>query len=498
MLRAPTVRSGALAAFVCGVLALCVGVPAAQAVDTDMTINIGSIDFGEITVGNTGGPASVTLTNTGGDPFGPINIFGGEPPTAEFNASQNCQGATLPAGGSCTVNYTFSPTGTGVFNDTSSFTISETANQGDGEDFSVTLTGTGVDPITAAPLSHNFGTVAVGATSPALTTVISNNSAANFGPITIFGGEPPTAEFNETQNCQGTTLSPGGACIIDYTFSPTAPGTFNDVSSFTISATSSPADGVDFTVTLTGCGAPCTPTPTESVARVIPAAGSTPGNFGSFFRTGVQLSNPFTQTVTGRFVYHPAGVSGSSTDPSLTFTVAPHSTVSYDDLVQTMGQGGLGSLDVVMLSDSDVPEIVTRVYNDAGAAGSSGFTEEAMNPASSDTRILFQGSTSLLVAPPNDTSLRFNIGVRTLTSGAFVTFRVLDASGVVINTVTKEYEPTFYEQQSAATLLGAPLPPNASIEVSVSSGSAIIYGATIDNVTNDPSIQFARVVFAVL
>ena len=231
---------------------------------------------------------------------------------------------------------------------------------------------------------------------------------------------------------------------------------------------------------------------------MIPAAGSTPGNFGSFFRTGVQLSNPFTEPVTGRFVYHPAGVPGSPTDPTLTYTVAPHSTVSFDDLVQTMGQGGLGSLDVVVPSNSDVPEIVARVYNDAGAAGSSGFTEEAIDPGSSDTRVLFQGSTALLVAPPNNTSLRFNIGVRTLTSGAFVTFKVLDASGVVINTVTREYDPTFYEQQSASTLLGAPLPPNASIEVSVSTGSAIIYGATIDNVTNDPSIQFARVVFAIL
>jgi len=475
---------------------MCVGVPAAEAVDTDMSIDITAIDFGDVNVGLTGGPMSVTLTNTGGAPFGPINIFGGAPPTPQFNASQNCQGATLPAGGSCTVNYTFSATGPGVFNDTSAFTISQTTSQSDGEDFSVTLTGTGVNPITAAPLSHNFGSVAVGTTSPALTTVISNTSAANFGPINIFGGAPPTAEFNASQNCQGTTLTPGAACIVNYTFSPSASGTFNDTSSFTISATASQADGVDFSVTLTGCGAPCAPT--ESVARVIPAAGSTPGNFGSFFRTGVQLSNPYTQAVTGRFVYHPAGVSGSPTDPTLTYTVAPHSTVSYDDLVQTMGQGGLGTLDVVVPSTSDVPVIVARVYNDAGAAGSSGFTEEAIDPGSSDTRILFQGSTSLLVAPPNDTSLRFNIGVRTLLSGASVTFRVLDANGAVITTVTKEYDPTFYEQQPAATLLGAPLPPNASIEVSVSSGSAIIYGATIDNVTNDPSIQFARVVFAIL
>ena len=267
------------------------------------------------------------------------------------------------------------------------------------------------------------------------------------------------------------------------------------------------AGDVNTTVSLSGAdvrgggilGVRATGTATESIARVIPAAGSTPGNFGSFVRTGVPLSNPWTATVTGRFVYHPAGVAGSSADPSLGFTVAPGATVSYDDLVQTMGQGGLGTLDVVVPSDSNLPVIVARVYNDGGGSGTSGFTEEAIDPSGSqDSRVLFAGSTSLLVAPPNNTSLRFNIGVRTLLSGAFVTFRVRDANGAIISNVTREYDPTFYEQQPAATLLGAALGANSSIEVSVSSGSAIVYGATIDNDTNDPSVQFARVVFAIL
>ena len=69
----------------------------AAAVDTDMTISGAPIDFGAIPVGSSA-TASVTLTNTGGDPFGPITIFGGSPPTADFNASQNCMGITLPAG----------------------------------------------------------------------------------------------------------------------------------------------------------------------------------------------------------------------------------------------------------------------------------------------------------------------------------------------------------------------------------------------------------------
>ena len=88
--------------------------------------------------------------------------------------------------------------------------------------------------------------------------------------------------------------------------------------------------------------------------------------------------------------------------------------------------------------------------------------------------------------------------MRSLLSGAVVTFRQKNASGAIIRSVTKTYPPTFYEQQSASTLLGGPIAADDSIEVSVSGGSAFVYGATIDNTTNDPSIQFARVVFAIL
>jgi hypothetical protein len=111
-------------------------------VDTDVTISTLQINFGNVAVGDTG-QGSVTITNGGADPFGPINIFGGAPSAAEFNASQNCQGTTLPAGGSCMVDYTFTPPAAGFYSDFSNFTISETASQTDGEDFNVALFGCG-------------------------------------------------------------------------------------------------------------------------------------------------------------------------------------------------------------------------------------------------------------------------------------------------------------------------------------------------------------------
>jgi hypothetical protein len=176
------------------VAAFALGVPAAEAVDTDMTIDKTLVDFGQVVVGVTAPAISVTLTNTGGDPFGPINIFGGAPPTPEFNASQNCQGTTLPAGGSCMVNYTFTPSGPVAFSDTSSFTISETANQAEGEDFSVSLTGTGV---TTAGASGDT----VGLVDPATGEWRLRNLA---GQITgFFYGVPGDTPFMGDWNCDG-------------------------------------------------------------------------------------------------------------------------------------------------------------------------------------------------------------------------------------------------------------------------------------------------------
>ena len=80
--RTPTRRRRALPASVGAALILSVVLaPPAAAVDTDMAISTTAIDFGTVSVGATA-QSAVQLTNTGGDPFGPINMFGGAPPTA--------------------------------------------------------------------------------------------------------------------------------------------------------------------------------------------------------------------------------------------------------------------------------------------------------------------------------------------------------------------------------------------------------------------------------
>jgi hypothetical protein len=223
--------------------------------------------------------------------------------------------------------------------------------------------------------------------------------------------------------------------------------------------------------------------------KILPVVGSTPGNFGSFFKTSVQLYNAKSTAISGKFVFHAQNVSGASTDPALAFSIQPGKSLSYADLLPAMGiASGLGSADLIADAGSTFPITLARVFNDAGTAGTTGLAEEPM--AAGDA--LQNGETGVLIGPA-DQKFRLNIGVRTLEQGASMTLTVRDKDGVLVKTTTKTYGPTFFQQVGSATMLdGYVLAGGETITIQITAGSAFIYGSTTDNTTQDPSVQFAR------
>jgi hypothetical protein len=94
--------------------------------------------------------------------------------------------------------------------------------------------------------------------------------------------------------------------------------------------------------------------------------------------------------------------------------------------------------------------------------------------------------------PSDFTVARFNVGVRTLEEGASVTFTLRNAAGAVLGSSSRGFPPDYHEQQGAAGFLRVfEVPPGGSIAIAVTSGAAILYGATVDNSTGDPSLQIA-------
>jgi len=218
----------------------------------------------------------------------------------------------------------------------------------------------------------------------------------------------------------------------------------------------------------------------EVVAAVVPVVGAVAGGFGSFFRTDIQAVNPGSASITGKLVFHPAGRAAAPDDPLVLYSYGGVSVRSISDVVASMGQSGLGSLDVIPTTGIP-PILILRIYNDAGPAGTSGFTTESMAP---DRAIPFLSSVAL-IAPADLTNFRMNVGVRTLDDPT--TIRITGGSG---GEVTHTYPRNYFEQVSLSAFLGGAPVANGFYSVRIDSGSAFIYTTTTDNRTNDSSFRF--------
>ena len=230
------------------------------------------------------------------------------------------------------------------------------------------------------------------------------------------------------------------------------------------------------------------------VARILPAVASIGGVGGSYFKTSIQLFNQYSAPLSGRLVFHRAGETAASDDPGLNISIASGETLSYDDVLAAMGLTGIGTLDILMPYASTSPLVVSRVFDDAGESGTSGFTQDVISPNEIGPlgRVLTSGNAGYLIIPSDLEAFRFNLGVRMLTVGGWVQFLVFDAHGEQVADVGKSLESYSFQQQEASRFLGLDLPAGGSIRVRPTGGSVIVYGATVDNVTQDPSIQFAR------
>ena len=231
----------------------------------------------------------------------------------------------------------------------------------------------------------------------------------------------------------------------------------------------------------------------EAFIGVIPVVGSTPGQGGSYFKTAVQLYNPNSTAYSGRVVFHPGGASGQAGDPSFNITVPAQSMLYYADFLPAIGVAtGLGSLDVYVPFNETRPFVAnSRVYNDGGASGTTGFSESFEDLDSFATA----GDKVYLVCSPDPALFRLNVGVRTLSHGATLVATLRSANGTYITSINKSYPATFYQQVSVDSFLEglATVHGNESLTFQILTGEVLVYGATVDNRTQDPSLAVAHV-----
>lgn len=220
---------------------------------------------------------------------------------------------------------------------------------------------------------------------------------------------------------------------------------------------------------------------------VLPVAGSTLGEFGSRFSTGLQIHNPTANPFTARLTFRPHAFRGGAALPTRSFEIAPGATESFDDVVAAIQPGleGLGSLDLTVPANVDVVTLA-RVYN-IGPNGEASLT----TPLVAEEDALVAGETGLVTAPHAPAAQRFNLGLRALASGVRLTATVRSSTGALLRVVPLSLATNVSSQASAETLLGVTFQGDESVTFTIEEGSAVIYATWTDNTTQDPSLQFA-------
>jgi hypothetical protein len=229
---------------------------------TGITLSSNTVIFSNEPVNSTSSVQSVTLTNSGTGPatITAINVTGHY---ALTTTSTSCayNGGSVPAGNSCTIDITFTPTATGRRN--GSVTVND--NSGGGPQ-SITLVGVGISgyPMAqVAPSTLTFGSQNLGTTSAPQPVTLTNTG----GSVLILsgmvgggsvGGGFPFINSDVSLKC-ASNIAAGGSCTFNVTFSPMVDGpvtetlTFVDNSGGVLGSTQS--------VSLTGTGTGTAPPP---------------------------------------------------------------------------------------------------------------------------------------------------------------------------------------------------------------------------------------------
>jgi hypothetical protein len=318
-----------------------------------MTISFApsSLTFSAQLIGTQSAPQPVAIKNTGTKPF-----FLGVSISGDLVQSNNCPARLAPAG-SCTVNVSFKPTGTGTRTGKLLFSDNASASP---QSVALTGTGQGFPIVSLSTTSLIFGVQVLGTTSASKNVVLKNTGtvALAIGSITTSG------DFIVPAKTCGSSLAPQISCTISVAFKPTAVGTRTGTLTITDNASGSP-----HTVSLSGTGTAVTLSPsalsfspqlldTTSAGRTemltnhstttlhftgITITGSNAGDFVMASQTcGSSLAGNTSCTVTVKF--HPSLIGPES------------ATLSFSDdggaSPQTVSLSGTGT--VVTLSRSSI------------------------------------------------------------------------------------------------------------------------------------------------
>jgi hypothetical protein len=199
-----------------------------------------SLTFAGEGVGISSAPQTVTLLNSQESTLQLSSIEFTGADSGDFSQQNTCNGS-VAAGQACTISVVFKAGALGTR--TATLNIND---NGANSPQTVSLTGSGIVPVTLSSSSISFGGVSIGSSKTAKAITLTNNQSVALTniDITIIG----SSAYTQVNSC-GTSIAAGGTCTITVTFAPTSKGTQTGTVNIADSASNSPQ-----TISLSGAG----------------------------------------------------------------------------------------------------------------------------------------------------------------------------------------------------------------------------------------------------
>lgn len=265
----------------------------------------------------------LTLTNI--SPVA-INFSSISSSSGAFTSTNTC-GTALPAGASCQMFITFTPTVASTYN--ASMTVNSDSIEGP---ITLNLTGTGTGStgagtLTVSPASLSFGSVGIGSTGVQAITLSATVQTVNISAVTVPNG------FTVDNGC-GSLLPVGRSCTLLVTFKPTVLSTYSGnvivASDAASSPHSVPVSGTGATATVSTSGGTLTITPASTLAFGTLAVGMTSVMTVELAAAGQAVNLSSVTVPTGFSLINSCGsLLPAGAKCSLQLTFAPAVTGSY-------------------------------------------------------------------------------------------------------------------------------------------------------------------------
>ncbi|MDE3201206.1 MAG: choice-of-anchor D domain-containing protein [Acidobacteriota bacterium] len=352
-----------------------------------------SLDFGQIQVGSTSPPFSISVSNTGISAVTVSSLTA----TTPFAISSSACGASIAANSSCQVTVTFSPTQQGSVSGTLTM-VDSVGTQ------TVSLIGNGASAPTdsLSPTSLTFSSTTVGQVSSAQSVTLTNSGDLALNTISVQMSGP----FQATNGCGGS-LAAHSSCTIGVVYAPTQTGTqtgtltvTDTLRSQTVSLSGAGVSAAALSVTPTAVNFATQALNVTSSAQTITVqntGGSAAANIGFQITGSFSSSFAVSSTTCGTTL-----ASGSSCIAQITFTpqvagansanlTVSSSTISVSAVqvpLSGAGQATSGinvspaqmSFIVATLGQTSAPQIAT--ITNSGSLTASGLTLSVTSPFS--------------------------------------------------------------------------------------------------------------------